>query len=247
MKNLLSLKLFLIISSFIFSSLIVAYGEENDDPATHQNKVKSNNTVRSQTQSFNYIPPATKKLRPEVRVATGGVRGDADCHNMPTITLLVPNHVAYTANSQPELFFHSTDQLNSPVKLTIQESKSIKPALSVNLQDKVSRGINRIKLSDYNFSFENNHEYQWSLEITGIVQSSTCNSIARAIVKMKSFYLETNNNYVTGNNFIMSDLYAKNGFWYDALEIFILQMLDVHYNKQQLISILNQIELTLKL
>jgi hypothetical protein len=88
---------------------------------------------------------------------------------LPTLRALVPDHVAYTARSQPTLLWDlgglppETAELIFTFRLTSQEK--IDPLIEVVLEPPSRPGLQRIELAEFEFSLETGHEYQWSVTL----------------------------------------------------------------------------------
>lgn len=196
---------------------------------SHAESYSADQTKPSEKKSEQivYVPPPTKQLKPEIRIAKGGVRGDADCSRLPTITLLVPNHVAFTLKPQPVFFFHSTASIAEPVILTFIDPDMDKPLIELALKDKVKMGLNEINLADYGVSLDTNKEYEWSIQINHETsEKMTCYSVARAYVKKgisDADVAGVTSVSEADNSVTEAKKLAGQGIWYDALAALIEQ------------------------
>ncbi len=163
-----------------------------------------------------YVPPAPARPTPNVRVATGGTRSND--LTFPTVTLLVPDHVAFTSRSQPIVYWHISERTQQPTVLTLSINDEVNPLLELELNSPVERGIHVLKFSDHNISLAKNKIYEWSVSINENPDGpSSGDLIAKAFIQR----IEINEKIKTIKN--SDDIveiirtFAQGGLWYDAL------------------------------
>ena len=163
-----------------------------------------------------YVPPAPARPTPNVRIATGGSR-NANL-NLPTITLLVPDHVAFTSRSQPVVYWHISGHTRQPTVLTLSINDEVNPLLELELNPPIERGIHVLKFSDHNISLAKNKIYEWSVSINEIPgRPSSGDLIARAFIQRVD--VNEKINAVKNSDDIVEIIrtFAQESLWYDAL------------------------------
>jgi len=117
---------------------------------------------QSQVPLVPYVPPKPVRPIPKIRTSQGGTRG---CGGLPTITLLVPEHVGLTTQEQPQLYWHITAMSQKPVVVTLAHDEATEPLLEWQVSEPVKAGINSINLAKHDVHLESGKTYEWSLRM----------------------------------------------------------------------------------
>ncbi len=168
-----------------------------------------------------YIPPAPLRPTPQIRLATGGTRSSNN--GFPIVTLLVPEHVAYTVKEQPTLYWHISKATQKPVVLTLIELDAIKPLLEEPLQDPLSRGIYVLELADYGIRLQPNKIYEWSVRIIEDTNDPSGDAIARSFIQRVIPDAEISAVLEQSDPLSRAQGYARNGIWHDALATLMVE------------------------
>ena len=111
-----------------------------------------------------YIPPdlpPSKRGTPKGRVG-GGTRDD----NHPlTLVALVPDHVGFTTQAQPSLFWYLSSTTLDPIELVIMDPQKIGPLFVTRLHSPPTPGIQRVRLAEYDVSLAPGVPYQWFIAL----------------------------------------------------------------------------------
>lgn len=163
-----------------------------------------------------YVPPVPARPTPNVRVATGGTRG-AEL-KFPTVTLLVPDHVAFTSDPQPIVYWHISERTRQPTVITLSINDEINPLLELKLNSPVEPGIHALKFSDHDITLVKDKIYEWSVSINENPDGpSSGDLIAKAFIQRVAVNDEIAAAKSSGDLIDMVRIFAQGGLWYDAL------------------------------
>ncbi|KPA18411.1 membrane or secreted protein containing DUF928 [Candidatus Magnetomorum sp. HK-1] len=143
-----------------------------------------------------------------------------ETNEFPFPTRLAPiasEQTGYTSKKQPNLYWYISAPFHGPMEFKLNEPLISKPILSVKLTGFPSEGIYEIKLSDYNIELKSNVEYEWFITIITDAEERSGDIYASATIK----YVEPSSSLNTALSHASKDyyysVYAKNGYWYDAI------------------------------
>ena len=163
-----------------------------------------------------YVPPVPARPTPNVRVATGGTRGTE--LTFPTVTLLVPDHVAFTSDPQPIVYWHISERTQQPTVITLSINDEINPLLELTLNSPVEPGIHALKFSDHNITLIKDKIYEWSVSINENPHGpSSGDLIAKAFIQRVAVNNEIAAVKSSGDLIDIIRTFAQGGLWYDAL------------------------------
>lgn len=162
--------------------------------------------------------------------ATTGVRssGDggsrADKELLPKHSVLSPDHVAFTTQAQPSLFWFQDGpiQKNSVaiVEVALIDPKKPKPLLKTTFaiagQKDRGAGIHTLKLARHKVTLESGIEYKWSVALVPNAKDRSQDSIASGIIKRIEPAAELTAE-LAKKDADKAAAYAAQGVWYDAL------------------------------
>ncbi len=193
--------------------------QTHDIPAEYKSAENKVQVAKAHTKHSRriemYIPPTPKRRTPLIRLATGGTRSLNN--GFPVVTLLVPEHVAYTVKEQPTLYWHISKATQKPVVLTLIELDAVKPLLEEPLQDPLSRGIHLLKLADYGIRLQPDKIYEWSVRIIEDPDNPSGDAIARSFIQRVLPNAEISAVLEQSDPLSRAQAYAHNGIWYGAL------------------------------
>ncbi|HBH82002.1 MAG TPA: hypothetical protein DDY39_19410 [Nitrospira sp.] len=120
---------------------IAAEGQGKATQAT-ASQSKSNLTAKP----LLYIPP--RKGAPAAGIRRGGgTRGTNK--SLPMISLLAPNHVGFTLQEQPVLFWFTPTNHNLSYEFTLIADNAEAPIIETKLPSPTRGGVQQIRLADY--------------------------------------------------------------------------------------------------
>jgi len=107
-----------------------------------------------------YKPPARGAPQRRVGGASRGTSATA-----PGVSVLAPDHVGYTLEEQPDLYWFITRASPVRIELTLIDGKSPSPAKEVVLQGAQSAGIHRFSLREHGVRLAPDTDYEWSVAV----------------------------------------------------------------------------------
>ena len=170
-------------------------------------------------QSVASLKPSESLYQPPSRGAPGGrvgggTRGPSE---LPVLYALVPDHVAMTAEEQPQLVWYLSKATSYPLEFTVVEGIGVEPLLEVPLSSPVEPGIQILSLAQYDLKFELGKTYQWFVSLIPDSAHRSKDVIAGGTLEMARLPEGIAENVRQANPLDATKLFAKAGFWYDAM------------------------------
>jgi hypothetical protein len=83
--------------------------------------------------------------------------------NVTKLTLvgMAPDHVGFTVQKSPVLYFFISHDIALPIRFTLIDSRKVTPVFDVLLRSPTRPGLWAIRLEDYHFILEEEVEYRW--------------------------------------------------------------------------------------
>jgi hypothetical protein len=156
-----------------------------------------------------YQPP--RRGSPERGKVGGGVRGGSRA--LATPLALVPDHLAYTVNASPSIFWHVDGPVDGArVFFSIVDEEDLDGLdFEVELESPTQAGIHRVRLSDLGITLAGDTEYHWYISVVPDMESRDRDRISDGYVSRIDEPL------LDGHDPVAST-FAELGLWYDALE-----------------------------
>lgn len=153
----------------------------------------------------------------------GGSRGMAEGESLPSLAVLAPESTGRTINPRPALYWATSKVIDKPFKFTLVYADPIKhgttPVLETNI-DKPASGIQGVDLAKHNVTLKPDVEYQWSVTIVmNPKQGELSNDIvSQGTIELVKPSTEVSAQIAKANEQQLPFVYAKAGFWYDAID-----------------------------
>jgi hypothetical protein len=161
-----------------------------------------------------YKPPQRGAPAPGSRRG-GGTRGTNK--SVPVISLLAPDHVGFTLQEQPVLYWFTPTKLDQPLEFTLIGENAVAPAVETKLPPPAQPGLQQIRLSDFKVNLAPGERYQWSVALILDADERSADIVAMgAIERAQRDRLEP----PLAANFSKAEApgrYAEAGIWYDAV------------------------------
>ena len=141
-----------------------------------------------------------------------GLRIDGMSANteFPSVFVLAPNHVGYTSQEHPVLYWYLSQGTQDPLDVMIAEEGNLEVLLDIRLLPPLQAGIHELRLEDYGISLLPNVAYRWTVRMIAatISESPTASGAIKRIQAPAG----------SANSLVYSpEGYAQKGQWYDAL------------------------------
>jgi len=207
--------------------------------ASAEDTPKGSSDVAAAPQLYQ-LPPVGK---PTGRVG-GGRRGETS--SLPDVYALVPNHVGFSASSQPVLYWYMSEQARGNVQfeLTLIDEKSVDPMLDKRFPAPKTPGVQRIDLSGLGVKLVPGEEYQWSISLVPDPKDRSKDLVATGWVEVVAPPAGLADRLAAAGPGGAAAVYGEEGLWYDTLDATLVQA-DRGDSKaqQQLAGLLKQVGL----
>ncbi|NNL67196.1 MAG: DUF928 domain-containing protein [Myxococcales bacterium] len=161
-----------------------------------------------------YIPP--KRSRP-ARTAGGATRGRSD--RIPSLWVLVPDHVGQTVSDEPDLlwFVDTLPPAGMQLRFTLMDEDAIEPNAEILLPRPTQPGIQRIRLADHGVKLDVGLEYEWSVSLALDPDDPAKDVVATGWIDRVERSPQLTEQLARDGDAQAAHVYAQNGLWYDAL------------------------------
>ncbi|MEO5378303.1 MAG: DUF928 domain-containing protein [Magnetococcus sp. DMHC-6] len=160
-----------------------------------------------------YTPPA--RGSPSGRLG-GGVRGINT--KIPKIKALVPNHVGFSTQDQPTLVWYINIPAELKVAISPLEEKSANSDSIFETTINVEKaGYQTLDLAQFNFKLKPEMDYKWTVTYLSEKDNRPVKVFSGGAIRHAPMeeHLKSTLNATAAQN--VSDFYAKEGYWYDAV------------------------------
>jgi len=179
--------------------------------------------------------------------ATNQSRGDEPAINIPKVIIpICPEHVGWTSNESPNIFFYISAPWPYKIEFAINEFDILKPepVLEVSFDNIQHEGIYCVSLSDCGIKLKPDMEYEFFFAIVLDEIERTSDILTSGAIKYVKMDEQRLQNIQADNAHFF---YAKSGYWFDAYACLFEAI--KHSNSNNLLkahhaSLLNQIHLS---
>ncbi|MGE5853106.1 MAG: DUF928 domain-containing protein [Deltaproteobacteria bacterium] len=160
-----------------------------------------------------YSPPS--RGAPGGRIG-GGTRGGGQ--NVFVLSVLAPDHSAFTTTEQPSLYWYISKPTSLPVELTVMDPQGIKPILETQLPSPTKAGIQRVRLADYNVHLAPGAAYRWFVAVVPDADRRSKDILAGGAIERVDLQEDVKAKVAKAPDKELPFVYAQAGLWYDALK-----------------------------
>ncbi|MGI9590473.1 MAG: DUF928 domain-containing protein [Myxococcota bacterium] len=160
--------------------------------------------------------------KPTGRVG-GGRRGGASA--LPDVYALVPDHVGFSASSQPVLYWYMSDKAKGEVlfELTLIDEKSVDPLVDRRFTAPPKPGLQRVDLTTLGVRLEPGEEYQWSISLVPDPKDRSKDLVATGWIEVVSPPDGMADRLAAAGPGGAAAVYGEAGLWYDTLDATLSQ------------------------
>lgn len=154
-----------------------------------------------------------KQNAPKGRIG-GGIRGG----DGPALYVLAPDHVGFTKEEHPSLFWYLSKTTTLPLEFTLTDTRATKPIIEKPLSAPVQPGVQRISLKELKISLEPGVQYKWFITLNVGSESFSKNVVVGGTIERIPF-IEALSIHMgpPAKNGDAVNRYAEAGLWYDAI------------------------------
>ena len=177
-------------------------------------QAQSSPKVANPPSAANPVPVYNPPLRGAPTSRVGGASRGPKNGELELI-VLAPESTGLTSRTQPTLYWYSSKSLSSPLEFTLNDERSVKPL--VELKVSVPQpGIHALRL---NYTLKPEVEYQWSIAAVADPNQRASDTIASGTLKRVQLPAMLADQLNRASKRELLFLYAREGFWYDAIAI----------------------------
>lgn len=159
-----------------------------------------------------YKPPARGAPQRRVGGASRGASATA-----PTVAVLAPDHVGYTLEEQPDLYWFISRPSPVRIELTLIDGASAAPTREVVLKGAERAGIQRFSLREHGVKLTEGTDYEWSVAVVPDVDGRSADILSggalRRVKPGEALAAKLRGLAGTARAAALADA----GIWYDAL------------------------------
>lgn len=145
----------------------------------------------------------------------GGTRGDK---NVFVVSVLAPDHSAFTTSEQPSLYWYISNETTLPIELTVMDPQGIQPILETQLPIPVKAGIQQVRLADYKVHLKPGAAYRWFVAVVPDTNRRSKDILAGGAIERVDIPPEVKTKLAQSADNDKPFVYAEAGLWYDALK-----------------------------
>lgn len=214
----------------------------------HEQK-KANKKIGGQNNSskkLSYTPPFMGSSSSPSRLVGMALRGSLDDI---VLSVLTPEHTGLSVKAQPDLYWYTSTPTSKPfkfVEFVLNSEHEIEPILRENLPHVTKAGIQKLSLSDFKIKLEPEVEYTWVISLVPDPASRTLDIVTSGKIKYVAPDSQLQKTVSTTIAVQQPYVFAKTGYWYDALAGIIKQTKKnpkQYAPREKLVSLLKQVEL----
>jgi hypothetical protein len=155
--------------------------------------------------------PSPPHLAPRGRVGSG-VRGGGG-EGSPILPL-APDHVGFTIEEQPSLYWFLSQETSSAIEFTLRDDRSISPIIETRLPSPAQPGVHRISLKDLGIKLEIEVQYKWYVTLLQGPEASSKDIVAGGTIERMSYIDWLSLCQGKGDTV---NRFAECGIWYNAI------------------------------
>ncbi|MCW5591995.1 MAG: DUF928 domain-containing protein [Burkholderiales bacterium] len=163
-------------------------------------------------QAVAYKPPS--RGAPQRRVG-GASRGAAD--KAPVVSVLAPDHVGYSLEEQPDLYWFISRPSAVRIELTLIDGRSPAPTKEVVLEGARSAGIQRFSLREHGVRLAEGTDYEWSVAVVPDTESRSADILSGGALRRVASDPALAARLKALSGTARAAALAEAGIWYDAL------------------------------
>ena len=175
-----------------------------------------------------YNPPS--RGAPGGRIG-GGTRGGGQ--NVFVLSVLAPDHSAFTTSEQPSLYWFISKPTSLPIELTVMDPQGVQPILETRVPAPTKPGIQRVRLADYNIHIAPGAAYRWFVAVIPDADRRSKDILAGGAIERVDLQQDVKAKLARASEKEIPFIYAQAGLWYDALKS-ISDLIDAAPQDQEL-------------
>jgi len=170
----------------------------------------------SQTQAsvqVLYVPPEIGLPARRIGAGTRGMGRQA------SLQILAPDHLGYTTEEQPTLYWYLAEPTTTRIIFTIRDETSIEPLVDVELPSPEKAGVQALRLTEHGVKLRPGASYQWFISLVPNPARRSKDFTVGAWISRREPDAALRGKLAAADGREPS-AYAQSGLWYDAIAAF---------------------------
>ena len=185
-------------------------------PAAHAQQPQQQPSAEAESKPPVYVPP--QRGAPSRRVG-GSSRGAGD--NLPTVMVLVPDHVGLTATDSPALYWYISKPTAVRIEVTLVDDRGEAPLIEYAVAKADGPGVHRIDLGKRAVHLKAGIEYQWSVAVVPNPNERSNDVMAGGVLMRVDEPAPVAARRKAGaSKQELARLLAAEGIWYDSIALY---------------------------
>jgi hypothetical protein len=134
-----------------------------------------------------------------------------------SLSVLVPDHVGVTLQSQPNLYWFVSKKTSQPIEFTITEKDAVKPLVEVRLKPLERAGIQCIRLAEHGVQLRPNIAYKWFVAVVTDPARRARDILSGGMIELLPAPADLSEKLSRTPKDKQPFVLAEEGVWYDAL------------------------------
>lgn len=151
---------------------------------------------------------------PIVRIG-GGTRGPD--RSGPELYVLAPEQVGFTTQTQPVLYWYLSGPVREKIEIALADRKSV--LLKTTTEGLADPGIQSLNLASHGIRLQPAVQYRWSVSLINDPSQRSRDTFSSGVVEYTPASAQLKAELAEAHSRRdRAGVYAREGFWYDALE-----------------------------
>ena len=157
-----------------------------------------------------YVPPAVGFPGRRIGAGTRGMG------RLASLQILAPDHLGYTTEEQPTLYWYLAEPTDLRIDFTIRDESSVEPILEAQLPHPAQAGIQSVRLADHGVRLLPGTHYHWFVSLVPDAGRRSKDFTVGAWISRREPDAALRD-ALAGAGGREAFVYAQNGLWYDAI------------------------------
>lgn len=176
-----------------------------------------------------YTPPAVKPSQgkasvpvlyvpPEIGVPSRRIgAGTRGMGRQASLQILAPDHLGYTTEEQPTLYWYLAERTTTPIVFTIREEGAVEPLVDVELPSPDAAGVQPVRLAEHGVKLRPGASYQWFISLVPDPARRSKDFAVGAWISRREPDAALRARLAEAKDGRKEAIYAESGIWYDAI------------------------------
>jgi len=185
-------------------------------PAAHAQQPPPQPSAEAEAKPPVYVPP--QRGAPSRRVG-GSSRGASD--KLPTVMVLVPDHVGLTVSDTPALYWYLSKPTAVRIEVTLVDDRGEAPLIEFAVAKAAGPAVHRIDLARRAVHLKPGIEYQWSVAVVPNPNERSNDVMAGGVLmRVEEPATVAARRKAGASKEEIARLLAAEGIWYDSIALY---------------------------